>query len=349
MSINDLTQQTHFDIEKIQWDNSLTLPNINGKANIGVAGAFFGFIGEHLIVAGGTNFPETTPWEGGHKIWWNTIYYINATEANATWTIEKMSKALAYGNSIELSNGLLCIGGCDSTQCYNDVFLIQLIDGHIKIDTDWPNLPVPLANATASLVENRIYIAGGQKYMQSQEATKYFFMLDLNEQNKGWVELPSWPGEPRGYAVSCAQYDGSDNCFYLFSGRNYKSDGYVKVLTDGYIYNHRLNYWKKLEFEFPVMAGTAIPFDNDQILLLGGVPLLISGSEDHPGFDNTVRVYHTIKKSLIEKETAPFPIAVTTSIAKKGNVFYLGSGEIKPGIRTPHLLKGNIISIKKES
>ena len=55
-----------------------------------------------------------------------------------------MPKALAYGNSIELHTSILCIEGCDSIQCYNDVFQIQLIDGQIKIDTEWPSLPVPL-------------------------------------------------------------------------------------------------------------------------------------------------------------------------------------------------------------
>ena len=35
-------------LEKIKWDNSLTLPDLDGKPNIGVAGAFSGFIDNHL-------------------------------------------------------------------------------------------------------------------------------------------------------------------------------------------------------------------------------------------------------------------------------------------------------------
>lgn len=38
-------------LEKIKWDNSLTLPDLDGKPNIGVAGAFSGFIDNHLIIA----------------------------------------------------------------------------------------------------------------------------------------------------------------------------------------------------------------------------------------------------------------------------------------------------------
>lgn len=336
-------------LEKIEWDNSLTLPDLNGKPNIGVAGAFSGIISDNLIIAGGANFPNATPWNGGNKTWWNTIYYINITRPTSKWYIssESMPKVLAYGNSIELPTGLLCIGGCDSTQCYNDVFQIQLINGQIKIDTDWPALPVPLANATASLLEDKIYIAGGQTSMKNAEATNHFFVLDLNKRNVGWKELPSWPGEPRGYAVSTSQSDGFDKCFYLFSGRNFKTDGSMKILTDGYAFNPRLKSWKKLKQSFPVMAGNALSFGTNHILFLGGVPQLIPGSDNHPGFDNTIRLYHTITQSLIKKEVVPYPIPVTTNVAQNNNSFFIGSGEIKPGIRTPHILKGEIIPFEK--
>ena len=337
------------DMEKIEWSNTLALPEINGKANIGIAGAFSGFIGSNLLVGGGANFPDATPWNGGHKTWWNTLYYINVQDPDAKWNIIKecLPRTLAYGNSIELPSGILCIGGCDSTQCYSDVFLLQLKDGKVKIDTDWPSLPVPLANSTGVLLDNKIYIAGGQERMDVQEATGHFFMLDLANSKKGWKTLPTWPGVPRGYAVSAAQSDGFDKCFYLFSGRNYKADGSVEVLTDGFAYNPRLNIWKKLDQQFPVMAGTAIATGANHILFLGGVPQLISGSDKHPGFDNTVRLYHTITNTLIEKETAPYSIPVTTNIARKDNSFYLTSGEIKPGIRTPQILKGEIIPFEK--
>ena len=85
------------------------------------------------------------------------------------------------------------------------------------------------------------------------------------------------------------------------------------------------------------MAGNALSCGANHILFLGGLPQLIPGSDDHPGFDNTIRLYHTITQSLIKKEVAPYPISVTTNIAQKGNTFYVGSGEVKPGIRPPPL------------
>lgn len=346
---DNLSQLSTLDMEKIDWDNSLILPSLNNQSNIGLAGVFSGFIRNNLIIAGGANFPETVPWEGGVKTWWNTIYYKSIQDPLSDWKIEKnlLPVSLAYGISIELPEGLLCIGGCDSSQCYRDVFMIQLNNGIISISKDWPALPIPLANSTGTLLNNKIYVAGGQVSMEEQNASNHFFMLDLADRKKGWQTLSSWPGDPRGYAVSVAQSDGFDKCFYLFSGRDYKSNGYVKVLKDGFVYNPRLDSWKILDMQFPVMAGTAMATGANHILFMGGVPQLIPGSEEHPGFDNTVRLYHTITNTLVEKEVIPFPIPVTTNIARKGNVFYITSGEIKPGIRTPFLLRGEIIPFKK--
>ena len=336
--------------DKIEWSNSLCLPAVDNEPNIGVAGAFSGFIGNTLVIAGGANFPEAMPWEGGTKEWWNTIYYIDAKDSSATWEIaeEVLPDSRAYGVSVELPGGLLCIGGCDSIQCYKDVFLIRKKNRQIELSLSWPALPVPLANATGALLNNCIYVAGGQVSMKEQAATGHFYKLDLSDLKKGWQELATWPGEPRGYAVSAVQSDGFDKCFYLFSGRNYQADGTVKVLTDGFVYNPRMKSWKKLDRQFPVMAGTALPTGINHILLFGGVPQLIPGSADHPGFDNRVRLYHTITNTLVEREISPYILPVTTSIAKKDNAFYITSVEVKPGIRTPEIVQGEIIPFEKK-
>ena len=336
-------------LETIEWDYTLKLPQISDNENPGVAGAFSGFVGNQLVIAGGANFPDAMPWDGGIKTWWQTAYAINVDSKEANWNIynDFLPEPLGYGVSIQLPEGILCIGGCNATQCSDQVFLITQTDGKLSISTDWPSLPVPLANATGALLGNQIYIAGGQSSMSEEEATNHFFMLDLNNIKKGWNVLPSWPGKSRGYAVSAAQKDGFDHCFYLFSGRDYKPGGYIEVLTDGYVYNPRLKSWSVVEQEFPVMAGTATPIGLNHILFLGGVHQLIPGSMEHPGFDNKVRLFHTITKTMIEKEEIPFPVGVTSQIIRKGNQIYLASGELKPGIRTPYILKGEIITYEK--
>ncbi|MDR1091494.1 MAG: hypothetical protein LBL79_10495 [Prevotella sp.] len=325
----------------VKWDNTLSLPAINGQVNSGVGGAYSGFIGDLLVIAGGSNFPEGMPWEDGRKVWHSTLYFIDTKDAGSCWTIVEnaLPVPLGYGVSIQLPDGLLCIGGCDSSQCYSNMFEIKLKEGKLSLSHEWPSLPVPLANMTGTLVDNKIYIAGGQESMEKQEATNHFFMLDISNKKQGWTVLPSWPGEARGFSVCAAQSNGLANCFYLFSGRNYKGDD-VKILSDGYCYNPTLNSWKKLDGRFPVMAGTALAADTNHILLFGGAQQIIPGSYHHPGFDKTLRLYNTATNTMVEKETIPYPVAVTTNAIQKGNTMYITSGEIKPGIRTPVILRG---------
>jgi len=337
-------------LEDIKWEQLASLPSIGGTENPGVGGAFAGFIGETLVIAGGANFPEAMPWEGGKKKWWSTLYYINPDKKEAEWTVidDALPYPLGYGVAIGLPEGLLCIGGNNAEKCYKDVFLIKLNDGKIIVDSEWPSLPVPLSNMTGMLSGNNIYVLGGQEEARNAKATKHFFALDLSNKKEGWKTLPSWPGPARIFAASAAQSDGFDNCIYLFSGRDIDEPaGHLQILNDGWEYNPRLMTWKKLDQQFPVAAGNVISTGANHILLFGGVPVMIPGSHQHPGFDNTIRLYHTITGTLIEKETAPYPVPVTQQIVKRGNQFYFPSGELKPGIRTPDVIRGEILSPPK--
>ena len=56
------------ELVSIQWSRAASLPDFqDGKASIGLAGAVIGLSNGYLLVAGGANFPEGMPWEGGKK------------------------------------------------------------------------------------------------------------------------------------------------------------------------------------------------------------------------------------------------------------------------------------------
>lgn len=328
----------------IVWNNTLIIPGCNGmEKNVGLAGVFSGFIGEKLIIIGGANFPEKYPWEGGTKTWWSTLYSYDLNSDN--WTVQDnfLASPLAYGVSIQLPEGLLCIGGCDQTQCSDKVQLIKQDDHSFAIDSlSYPSLPVPLANACGAMIDDKIYIAGGQESMIDEKSTNHFFMLDLKDKKSGWQVLPHWAGASRGYAV-CV---GQDNKIYLFGGRSYATGEEMKVHTDGFVYEPAAKEWKTLAGEYPVMAGTALPYQTNNILFLGGVEKLLPASAEHPGFSREVRVFNTNTDSIEASITCPFAIPVTTNVVRKSNTFYITSGEIQPGIRTPNLLKGEFLETK---
>jgi N-acetylneuraminic acid mutarotase len=52
------------------------LPPQQGQPNPGVAGAFAGVSHGALLLAGGANFPNGYPWQGGTKVWQPAIYVL---------------------------------------------------------------------------------------------------------------------------------------------------------------------------------------------------------------------------------------------------------------------------------
>ena len=330
-----VTQLTQTD--EIVWSTALELPAPEGAGrHPGLAGVFAGRTGGDLVIAGGANFPGAMPWEGGAKRWWRDVYLYNETDG---WRLfaDALPRAVAYGVSVTLPQGVLCIGGCDADRCMDEVFLLSVEGGKPRI-AEWPPLPAPLANAAGCIVGGKVYVAGGNESMTPARASGRFFVLDPSNPGAGWRELASWPGPARGYAVCAAQSDGMDNCFYLFSGRDYDGDAPWTIHRDGYRYNPRLNRWYKLDNEFPVMAGTAAPFGTNHILFFGGK------SHDAAVSDNALRLYHTVTNTLTEVDVdkSGFVLPVTTAVVSDGRDIFIASGEVSPGVRTPVVLHGRV-------
>src|SRR4051794_15669468 len=59
-----------------EWKQLPSMPDA-----IGLAGSFAGVSNGALLVAGGANFPNKMPWEGGTKVWYNTIYVLEKPKA----------------------------------------------------------------------------------------------------------------------------------------------------------------------------------------------------------------------------------------------------------------------------
>ena len=321
----------------IIWNNEISLPPCKGMdCNKGLAGTYAGFVGDYLVVAGGANFPDKYPWEGGSKVWWNTMYSYN--RQTGEWKVYDnfLDKPLAYGITFQIKEGLLCIGGNNANRCYNDVFLIREKNKGLVVEKGtYPSLPIPLSNLSGTLLDGKIYIAGGQESMIAEKSTNHFLVMDIDNPSKGWYSLPKWPGATRAYSV-CVSQGGK---VYLFSGRSFGLGEGIKVQTDGYCYDPDLQKWNVLNNKFPVMAGNAIAYEEDKILFFGGVESMLAGSICHPGFSRKVRIYDLKKNVIEEVAECPYPLAVTTPLISDVDTIYIVSGEIKPGIRTPYILR----------
>src|SRR6188508_1103593 len=97
-----------------RWSIAANLP-VNQKLGKqpGVAGPFAGFINGELIIAGGCNFPDSMPWQGGKKVYWNDIYIMHINKKGKySWVNNgeyKLKEKVAYGASVQMKVGIVCI------------------------------------------------------------------------------------------------------------------------------------------------------------------------------------------------------------------------------------------------
>ena len=178
-----------------QWESLPPLPDQNG-----FAGSFAGVDSSALLVAGGANFPDRKPWEGGTKVWYDRVYVLE--QPDAAWKIAgKLPRPLGYGVSITTKDGVACLGGSNAASHYADCFLLQWRGDELK-SSPLPPLPRPCANLSGALVGNTIYVAGGIEEPTATSALNTFWSLDLANLNAGWQEPASWPGPGRMLATA---------------------------------------------------------------------------------------------------------------------------------------------------
>ena len=255
-------------------------PNIGQNIQPGLAGPYTGIDDNVLIVAGGANFPEKLPWEGGIKTYYDEIFILKKkADGTVQWEVAstKIPFAAGYGGAISTNNGLFCFGGNTSSTNISNTWFIDYIPetGEIEI-SQGPDLPRPLTNFAFSKVDNSIYVAGGISDF-SGESTNSFYKLSLvgdSPKDWKWELLPSWDGDPRAFSVGASQSNGLENCFYLFSGRNISANGDWDVLFDAHVFNPTTNKWQVISNgknqEFKVMAGTAFPLGASSIIFTSG-------------------------------------------------------------------------------
>lgn len=326
--------------ERVVWDGSLSLPDVDSVANIGVAGAFGGIVNGNLLIAGGANFPDGFPWTGAEKVWHTTLYAYNF--ASGEWSVlpDFLPEPLGYGVSVTLPEGVMLIGGNNASGGSTAVRLLTEEGGVPVLRADsLPQLPFPLSNSAGAMAGNKIYLAGGIRSDRGERSSHTFLTLDLDRMDEGWRELPAWPGPELGFSVAAA----AGGKFYLFGGRDFGPDKDTVVNTAGYVYDPVSGEWTQLDGEFPVMAATAVTIDDD-IWFFGGVEKILPTDPDHPGFSHTLRHYTPSTGELAEVCESPFPLAVTTTavpLPEERSVI-ITSGEVRPGVRTPLVLRCTI-------
>lgn len=305
-----------------------------------MAGSFAGSSHGALLVAGGANFPNGMPWDGGQKAWHDAVYVLERPDG--VWkTAGRLPRALAYGVSVQGRDGVLCIGGNDAEHVYGDSFELAWVHGRLHTRT-LPPLPIPAVSACGARVGSLVFVAGGETEPGTVEAASHCWSLDLDAVDRGWQARTAWPGEGRTLAVA-ASLEGE---FYVVGGVALSAgpDGkpFRRYLRDGYAFDPKKSAWRRIaDMPHPFAASpTPAPaIGNRRFAIPGGDDGALYGFQplqQHPGFCSDVLGYDAHANAWAVMGHVPAPRATLPAVLWRDRVV-LPSGEERPGVRSPQV------------
>ena len=351
-------------IPNLQWKIYDSLPALVGNESLGYAGPVIGIHNDKLLIAGGANFPDAMPWMGGKKQYYKEAFVTDINNPQGGFEKFELPIDIAYSANCSSPLGIICAGGENENGVLQTAFLIRWIDEKLNF-TPLPNLPKPLTNAAATCIGDEIFVAGGEN---QTAASSEFYKLNLNDTEKGWEVLANIP-HPVSHSILVAVNNGES--VFLFGGREKNIGDTSTLYRQVYQYRIEKNTWiEKQSMPYALSAGTGALINDDFIALFGGdkgsvfhkteaLIHAINKEQDsvkkqqlnqekiklqaaHPGFSKSVLLYDIATNSWKEGSEINFTTPVTTTAIKNSNRIFIPSGEIKAGVRTPHILEAII-------
>jgi N-acetylneuraminic acid mutarotase len=323
------------EMSPLKWVRRASLPDPQGFAGM-IAGVSHG----QLVAAGGANFPDLPPWKNGKKIWYDRIFVVKTPQGAWEELPARLPRPLAYSCVVSWQDALIVAGGesslPDGSRPCDEVFSLEIVDGGVRIQ-DLPGLPAPLTNASGVRLGSYFYIVGGIHTPQATQAEQTCYRMDLSlaPEARHWETLPPLPGFGRMLAPVAAV----DEALFVFSGAALSSSGTRVQLLDCYRLDASLQWTRLAKLQSPVVAAPSpAPSDGRHIFLLGGDDgtQLKTDPDSHPGFPMQARIYN-VKEDRYEA-SVPMPVSrVTVPLVEWNGGWFLISGEMRPGVRSPEV------------
>jgi hypothetical protein len=153
---------------------------------MGLSGVVLGVVGNQIIIAGGNNFPEGLPWEGGVKKYYDHVFVYDLkgdTVIIADSSVRLPSK-VAYAAVAQLKEGIFYAGGENEKGPLNSAYLIKKGKQQTFEIIELPHLPIAITNAVAEATDNALYVLGGAN---KEGVSNKVWKLALNNIKKGWT------------------------------------------------------------------------------------------------------------------------------------------------------------------
>ena len=321
----------------------------------GVSACYCGVINGYLYIAGGCNFPDKPVAEGGKKRFYKAIYAakLNAEGDRLEWkTVGQMPQPAAYGVSVTYENSLILVGGNNETGGLTTAIRLRPTATGMQQET-LPSLPHALDNMAGAVVGHILYVVGGNC---EGVATQKVWSLDLkNTAKEGWKEEPSIPGIGRVQPIAAALAGG---LLGVWGGFAPKTDSKAAQLAmNGASYNAGCGTWTALPVPTDALGeevftggATAIATPQKGVVVVGGVnkDVFLAAINKLPeGYLlHEPEWYRFNNRVLCYRDGAWTQLLQHPSVARAGCALaywdgwvYVVGGELKPGIRTPEIVR----------
>lgn len=244
----------------------------------------------------------------------------------------QLEKPVAYAAAVVTPNGLVLVGGVVGGNVSDQVILLKPVGDKIKV-TVLSSLPQPLAMAGATMMDGRLFVAGGVTALNAKEASANLYTLELGAPSAIWKKADTLPGagriKPAMVAVSSE--------LYIFGGWTLTSDG-GKPLSDGWGYRIKpldgttLIGWRPLnEMPTPLAAASVYLTGQSHIALVGGYESAfqgtasgaLSGTAAAPG---RIWIFHTTTDTWIPGGQLPQPAGAGVIATQNSKTILVSAG-----------------------
>jgi SSS family transporter len=298
-------------------------PAVTFDSNSGMQGGFVGYTQGAFIVG-----QSDAAIQNEDKF--SRDLFVFVPDKNQHYKCVSPIKLYNFGAVVSNDDGIILIGGTDGQRCYRTVALLKWDANNktCKVET-LPDLPMACGYASAALLGNSIYVAGGIETPQSGKAMNNFWSMDMKQpiDKMKWRDLPSWPGPGRISTGIIAQNNGDRNVIYIFGGIAKIPDpnGSIcsKPLYDCFSFDplekDQARKWeKKADIPADVSSTGIVTIGPTHIVFFGTKPLNTTSSKD-------ILAYHTITDTWTSVGYMPSELAYVEAVKTNEGIAIAGT------------------------
>lgn len=329
--------------------NFSSLAPLQLKNGEGLSAMMAGVSESQVLVAGGSNFPDIPAAKGGEKKYYSEVFTL---EGGAWKLIGHLPKPIAYGASVNLPEGVLCLGGNNQQHTSAQCYLLSYHQKTLQI-IPYPNLPEPLQQMAAAVdSKGNVYVAGGLKSDGTPNRNLYVFNL----KEKEWKTRGKVPGDGRVQPTAVVQNGATGEMFFLLGGYDPLQ---LQCAQESLIYDIGKDQWTPTApmqlggKPFALVGASSVKSGSQFIVIAGGIDKAIfeqaiqgkagtnylNHAHDWYKFRQSFMIYNTITNTWIEESHSPHLAKAGASLITNEKGWMLIGGESKPGIRSTEVIQ----------